>query len=108
MPKILIVEDETDAAMLLGKRLSKNGFDILTANDVLDSIAILKKEKVDLVILDLMLPLLLLLLLLLQCSDWEACRKAILGLFVRCQKTMASGVICAFDSCSKGKQLQVQ
>ena len=56
MPKILIVEDEVDAAMLLGKRLSKNGFDILTANDVSGSIELLQKEKIDLVILDLMLP----------------------------------------------------
>ena len=56
MPKILIVEDEVDAAMLLGKRLSKNGFDILTANGVPESIDLLQKEKIDLVILDLMLP----------------------------------------------------
>ena len=56
MPKILIVEDEVDAAMLLGKRLSKNEFEVLTANDVPKSIEILQKEKIDLVILDLMLP----------------------------------------------------
>ena len=56
MPKILIVEDEADAAMLLGKRLAKNGFEILTANDVPKSIELLQKEKIDLVILDLMLP----------------------------------------------------
>ena len=56
MPKILIVEDEVDAAMLLGKRLSKTGFEVLTANDVPESIELLQKEKVDLVILDLMLP----------------------------------------------------
>lgn len=56
MPKILIVEDETDAAMLLGKRLAKNGFEVLTANDIPESIELLHKKKVDLVILDLMLP----------------------------------------------------
>lgn len=56
MPKILIVEDEVDAAMLLEKRLSKNGFETLTANDVPGSIELLQKEKIDLVILDLMLP----------------------------------------------------
>ena len=56
MPKILIVEDEDDAAMLLGKRLSKNGFEVLTASDVPKSIEVLQKQKVDLVILDLMLP----------------------------------------------------
>ena len=56
MPKILIIEDEADAAMLLEKRLSKNGFEVLTANDVPESIELLQKEKVDLVILDLMLP----------------------------------------------------
>ena len=56
MPKILIVEDEVDVAMLLGKRLSKNGFEVLVANDVPGSIELLQKEKIDLVILDLMLP----------------------------------------------------
>ena len=56
MPRILIVEDEVDAAMLLGKRLSKNGFDILIANEVSGSIELLQREKIDLMILDLMLP----------------------------------------------------
>ena len=56
MPKILIIEDEADAAMLLEKRLSKNGFEVLTANGVPESIELLQKEKIDLVILDLMLP----------------------------------------------------
>jgi len=56
MAKILIVEDEVDAAMLLEKRLSKNDFETLIANDIPGSIEILNKEKVDLVILDLMLP----------------------------------------------------
>ena len=56
MPRILIVEDEADVAMLLGKRLSKNGFEVLIAMDVSESIEVLQKEKFDLVILDLMLP----------------------------------------------------
>ena len=56
MATILIVEDEVDAVTLLTKRLSKNGFEILSAGDVSGSIELLQKEKVDLVILDLMLP----------------------------------------------------
>ena len=56
MPRILIVEDEADAAMLLEKRLSKNGFETVIAKDVIEGIALLQKVKPDLVILDLMLP----------------------------------------------------
>jgi len=56
MPKILIIEDEADAAMLLEKRFSEGGFQSVIAKDVLEGIRLLHKEKPDLVILDLMLP----------------------------------------------------
>ena len=56
MARILIVEDETDAAILLGERLSSGGFEVLTASDAYESIDVLRKETIDLVLLDLMLP----------------------------------------------------
>lgn len=56
MAKILIVEDEADAAMLLEERLSRNGFKTAIAKDVVEGIELLHKENPDLVILDLMLP----------------------------------------------------
>lgn len=56
MPKILIVEDESDAAMLLEQRLAQNGLEAVIAHDVIEGIELLRKEEPDLVILDLMLP----------------------------------------------------
>lgn len=54
--KILVVEDELDAAKVLVKRLTSHGFNVLVANDAYQGTALINKEKPDLVILDLMLP----------------------------------------------------
>ena len=57
MPKkILIVEDEADAARVLVKRLETNGFDVVVAVDAYQGTAFINNEHPDLVILDLMLP----------------------------------------------------
>lgn len=54
--KILIVEDEVDAAKVLVKRLETNGFDVIVAVDAYQGTAFINKDRPDLVILDLMLP----------------------------------------------------
>lgn len=54
--KIVIIEDEPDILEVLSYNLRREGFDILTANDGLVGLALVKKEKPDLVLLDLMLP----------------------------------------------------
>lgn len=54
--KILIVDDEKDVLLLLGKRLTAEGYDIITAEDGQSAIEQAKKERPGLIILDLALP----------------------------------------------------
>ena len=54
--KILVVDDETDILTLLEYNLEKAGFKVVSANDGPDAIEITKREKPDLIILDIMLP----------------------------------------------------
>jgi len=54
--KILIVEDERMIAKLLVMKLQSAGFEIGNAYDGQEALDILAKEKVDLILLDLMMP----------------------------------------------------
>ena len=54
--KILIVDDEEDILEFLSYNLIKDGFEILTANNGAKGLALAKKHKPDLVILDVMMP----------------------------------------------------
>ena len=54
--KILIVDDEPQILLLLEARLKANGYEVLSAEDGFAGLELAKKEKPDLVILDLMLP----------------------------------------------------
>lgn len=54
--KILVVDDELDILTLLTYNLEKSGFKTLQAKDGPEAIELVKKEKPDLIILDLMLP----------------------------------------------------
>jgi DNA-binding response OmpR family regulator len=57
MPKkILIVEDEKMIVKPLDMKLKLSGFDTKVANDGEEAMAILDKEKFDLILLDLMMP----------------------------------------------------
>jgi len=59
MPQlILVVDDEPKVARLARDYLEKNGFRVQTAGDGQTALAIARSEKPDLVILDLMLPVL--------------------------------------------------
>lgn len=53
---ILVVDDEPKVARLARDYLEKNGFRIITASDGQSALTIARREKPDLVILDLMLP----------------------------------------------------
>jgi DNA-binding response OmpR family regulator len=53
---ILVVDDEPKVARLARDYLEKNGFRVLTAADGQSALATARREKPDLVILDLMLP----------------------------------------------------
>lgn len=53
---ILVVDDEPKVTRLARDYLEKNGFRVLTTGDGQSALAIARREKPDLVILDLMLP----------------------------------------------------
>lgn len=62
---ILVVDDELKVARLARDYLEKNGFRVITAADGQSALTIARREKPDLVILDLMLP---------QIDGREVCR----------------------------------
>ncbi|MEW6286525.1 MAG: response regulator transcription factor [Chloroflexota bacterium] len=64
-PLILVVDDEPRVARLARDYLEKNGFRVLTAGDGQSALTLARREKPDLVILDLMLP---------QMDGREVCR----------------------------------
>lgn len=54
--RVLIVDDEADLVELLESRLEDNDYDVLKAYDGLEALEKARREKPDLVLLDLMLP----------------------------------------------------
>jgi two-component system, OmpR family, alkaline phosphatase synthesis response regulator PhoP len=54
--KILLVDDEPHIIMMLENRMKHAGYDVITASDGQEALTKAKKEKPDLIILDLMLP----------------------------------------------------
>lgn len=56
MAKILVVEDEPSLRKLLQYQLSKIGHEIRVAGDGEQALALVKSERPDLVLLDVMLP----------------------------------------------------
>lgn len=54
--KILIVDDEPDIVDLVTYNLKKDGFRVTTASDGEEALSKIRKDKFDLVVLDLMLP----------------------------------------------------
>lgn len=63
--KILIADDEPDFVELISMRLEVNGFEVVAAKDGQEAIDKTKKEKPDLLILDLMMP---------KLDGFEVCR----------------------------------
>ena len=56
MKKILIIEDEAIIRDLLKGKLVKEGYEVVTAGNGVKGLEELKKEKPDLVILDVIMP----------------------------------------------------
>ena len=54
--RILVVDDDREIVRLLRAYLEQNGFEVLTAYDGERALHILRRERPDLVVLDLMLP----------------------------------------------------
>lgn len=63
--KVLIVEDEDELAEVLEFNLMRRGFEVFVAKDGLQACRMIGKENLDLILLDLMLPLL---------DGWEVCK----------------------------------
>lgn len=54
--RLLIVDDEADLAEMIKFRMENNGYEVLLAHDGQAALEMARKEKPDLIILDLMLP----------------------------------------------------
>lgn len=54
--KILIVDDEVDFAEIMRVRLAADNYDVIIANNGKDALGIVKKDKPDAVLLDIMMP----------------------------------------------------
>ena len=55
-PTVLVVEDEQDILDLVDYNLAQAGFNVVTAANGTDALDLVKKQRPDLVVLDLMLP----------------------------------------------------
>ena len=65
-PKILIVDDEENICELVRLYIEKEAFDAIIANDGQEAVAKFNKEKPDLILLDIMLPIK---------DGWQVCRE---------------------------------
>jgi DNA-binding response OmpR family regulator len=54
--KILLVEDDQDAALAVGVMLRRRGFEVTSAADAITAVAVARREHPDLIILDMGLP----------------------------------------------------
>jgi DNA-binding response OmpR family regulator len=63
--KILVVDDDENICRLLKMYLANEGFNILVANDGIKALEYVEKEKIDLIILDVMMPVM---------DGWDVCR----------------------------------
>ena len=55
-PKVVVVDDEEDICNLLKELLVSSGCEVLTESDGARGLALIRKEKPDLIVLDVMLP----------------------------------------------------
>src|SRR5574337_1608833 len=54
--KILVVDDEQDLVKLIRYHLEKEGYKVISASNGEDALFLTRREKPDLIVLDLMLP----------------------------------------------------
>ena len=66
MARILYVEDNDDNVYMLRRRLEKHGHQMIVAEDGAKGVAAAEREKPDLILMDLSLPVL---------SGWDAARQ---------------------------------
>ncbi len=66
MTKLLVVDDDSNIRELLKLLLKREGFEIHEASDGIEALKLLKTVKVDLVILDIMMP---------NMDGWQLCEE---------------------------------
>lgn len=66
MATILYIEDNDDNVYMLSSRLKRRGFDVIVARDGAEGVAMAGRERPDLVLMDLSLPVI---------DGWEATRR---------------------------------
>jgi two-component system, cell cycle response regulator DivK len=66
VPTILYVEDNEDNVYMLARRLRRHGFEVVVAADGAQGVEAARRERPDLVLMDLSLPVL---------DGWEATRR---------------------------------
>ncbi len=54
--KILVVDDERHIVRLVEVNLTRAGYDIVVAYDGIEALEVVKKEKPDMIVLDVMMP----------------------------------------------------
>ena len=54
--RLLLVDDEVELVEMIKFRLEASGYEVLTANDGQQALEMARREKPDLIILDVMLP----------------------------------------------------
>ena len=65
MTKILIAEDDEDSLDMLSRRLTLQGFDIVTAKTGSEAVAMAERDMPDVIVMDLNMP---------GMTGWEAAR----------------------------------
>lgn len=65
-PTILVVDDEPDVVALVERTLRAEGFEVLTAYDGIAALDIVSTDKPDLILLDIMMPMM---------SGYEVCEQ---------------------------------
>ncbi|MCF7908244.1 MAG: response regulator [Candidatus Omnitrophica bacterium] len=54
--KILVVDDEPDFLDLISQRLKENNYEVITASDGKEGLEKIKNERLDVVLLDILMP----------------------------------------------------
>ena len=66
MPKILYIEDTENNRILVERKLRRSGYDVVSAEDAEDGLALAAQERPDLILMDMGLPGL---------DGWDATRR---------------------------------
>jgi len=64
--KIIVIDDDTAVTDLLSVLLKSHGFDVHATNNSTEGLGLIRDEKFDLVLLDLMMP---------EMDGWEICKE---------------------------------